>query len=436
MQSRKNGVPPRSRPGLSRRHALRAAACAAAYGVTRSPVFGQPTAAPSLDRQSDVAFTSSHDRLRGINIQQPFAHWQKGEPWNIRRGWDSWMPKQRLERIAASGVDFLRICVDPAPLLAVETKADLTSGIETVLRSVDAVLQAGMKVLFDVHVSTEHEDWNIQTLTDGIAGPHFLRLVEVETSIAAALQTRYDPQSVALELFNEPPPPSDFSSKTAWAEQLKHLYDAVRSAAPKHTLLLSGMNYASIDGLLSIDVKAFDANTIFVFHYYEPFIFTLQGVNLSYSKYLHRLQFPPQPSDRARAIERAIGLLKSDEQTSVLRKEYLVQQLMSGADQYFNVPQDIEFIRRRVGEVAAWSDQNKVDRKRIMCGEFGCFGDFAGRTGAALSDRAMWLQSVRQAVEDNGFGWCVHDLDESFRITSDNGAFIPELLAALGLRKP
>ena len=72
----------------------------------------------------------------------------------------------------------------------------------------------------------------------------------------------------------------------------------------------------------------------------------------------------------------------------------------------------------------------------IMCGEFGCFGDFASRTGAALSDRVMWLQTVRQAVEDNGFGWCVHDLDESFRITNDDGTFVPELLAALGLRKP
>lgn len=436
MRSRKNGVSPRSQHGLSRRLALRAVACAAAYGVTRSPVFGQQTAEPSLDRQADVAFASSHDRLRGINIQQPFAHWETGEPWNRRRGWDSWMPKERLAEIAASGVDFLRICVDPAPLLAVETKADLTSGIETVLRSVDAVLQAGMKVLFDVHVSTEHLDWNIQTLTDGIKGTHFLRLVEVETSIATALQARYSPQSVALELFNEPPPPSDFRFKTAWAEQLKHLYDAVRSAAPKHTLILSGMNYASIDGLVSIDVKPFDANTIFVFHYYEPFLFTLQGVNLSYNKYVHRLQFPPQPGDRVRVIERATSLVKSDEGTPLWRKELLVPQLIKNADQYFNVPEDAAFIRRRVGEVAAWADKNKVDRKRVMCGEFGCFGDFASRTGAALSDRVMWLQTVRQAVEDNGFGWCVHDLDESFRITNDDGTFVPELLAALGLRKP
>jgi hypothetical protein len=110
--------------------------------------------------------------------------------------------------------------------------------------------------------------------------------------------------------------------------------------------------------------------------------------------------------------------------------------LIKNADQYFNVPEDAAFIRRRVGEVAAWADKNKVDRKRVMCGEFGCFGDFASRTGAALSDRVMWLQTVRQAVEDNGFGWCVHDLDESFRITNDDGTFVPELLAALGLRKP
>jgi hypothetical protein len=55
-------------------------------------------------------------------------------------------------------------------------------------------------------------------------------------------------------------------------------------------------------------------------------------------------------------------------------------------------------------------------------------------TGAALSDRATWLQTVRQAVEDCGFNWCVHDLDESFRITNENGKFVPKLLATLGLR--
>jgi endoglucanase len=53
-----------------------------------------------------------------------------------------------------------------------------------------------------------------------------------------------------------------------------------------------------------------------------------------------------------------------------------------------------------------------------------------------LSDRAAWLGAVRRGVEGLGFNWCVHDLDESFRITDDDGTFLPEILNALGLHVP
>jgi len=432
LWSRKKGVIPKSKYGLSRRLALRAVASAAVYSVARSPVFGQRKAELPLDRQSDATFVSSRDRLRGLNIQQPFAHWERGVPWNKQKGWDNWLPRDRLATIAASGVDFLRICIDPAPLLAARTEVDLASGIETVLQAIDAVLQTGMKAVFDVHVSADHPIWNIHTLTDGTR----VRLVELETSIARTLQSRYSPHSVAFELFNEPPPLRDFYFKTAWTEQLRYLYDAVRSVAPKHTLILSGTNFASIDGLVLIDATPFDTNTVFVFHYYEPLLFTLQGLNLSYYKYVHRLQFPPKSGERLGVVERATALVNSDNDISVFGKQALIGELIKSIDQYFDVPQDIAYIRGRVDQVAAWADRNQIGRNRIMCGEFGCFGDFAGRSGAGLSDRARWLQTVRQAVEDSGFSWCVHDLDESFRITNDDGTFIPELLTALGLRTP
>jgi hypothetical protein len=403
--------------------------------MARSAVFGQQKAQPSIDRP-DATFVSSRDRLRGINIQQPFAHYETGMPWNKQKGWDIWLPRDRLAAIAASGVDFLRICVDPAPLLAAGTEADLASGIETVLQSIDAVLQTGMKAVFDVHVSMDHPIWNTHTLTDGTRGSHFLRLVEIETSIARTLQSRYSPHSVAFELFNEPPPLSDFYSKTAWIEQLKYLYDAVRSVVPKHTLILSGTTFASINGLVLIDATPFDTNTIFVFHFYEPDVFTYQGLNLSYHKYVHRLQFPPRSGERPGLVERATALAKSDSDISVFRKSALISELIKDIDQYFDVPQGIAYIRGRIDEVAAWADKNQIGRNRIMCGEFGCFGDFDGHIGAAQTSRATWLQTVRQAVEDSGFNWCVHDLDESFRITNDDSRFVPELLTALGLRTP
>jgi hypothetical protein len=365
--------------------------------------------------------------LRGVNIAQPFANWQKGLPWNLARGWNAWLPPERLAAIASAQFEFIRICVDPAPLLAAETADALDAGINTVTRAIDSALQAGIKVIFDVHVSMDHPTWNIHSLTDGPRGNNFLRLVKVETRIAEAVAGRYSPQSVALELFNEPPPSSDFVTKAPWPEQLALLYESVRTIAPKHTLLLSGTDFSSIDGLTALDPSGFDKNTVWVFHFYEPVIFCYQGLNSWYFKYVHHLHFPPRLGDRA-LLERTTTLVSRDSD--------LARDFTESIQRYFETPQDEVYIRRRLAVVREWADRNGIPPNRVICGEFGSFGDFHGEIGAASSDQATWLRSVRRGVEDLGFNWCVHDLDESFRITDDRGRFVPEMLNALGLHVP
>jgi endoglucanase len=419
--------------GLCRRVVLRGIAAATFCNVAQSVGATDPIGAKPAKSPSGGTFLATHDRLRGINIQQPFAHWQRGVPWHPTRGWNVWLPPRRLAAIASAKFEFLRICVDPAPLLTANTTRELDAAIETVTQAIDDVLQAGLKVILDIHVSADHPRWNIHSITDGPTGSNFLHLVKVETRIAEVVSAKYDPDSVALELFNEPPPSSEFIAKASWLEQLTFLYESVRRVAPKQTLLLAGTDFSSIDGLNAIDPSGFDVNTVWVFHFYEPFIFCLQGLNLSFFRYVHRLNFPPRSDERTKVLERANALVHLDSELSELARIAKSRDLNASIQKYFDTPQDQGYISRRFDTVAEWADRNGVGRNRVICGEFGSFGDFAGRIGAALPDRITWLATVRRGVEDLGFNWCVHDLDESFRITDDNGTFVPEILKALGL---
>ena len=111
--------PPQSGP--CRRLVLRGIGAAAFYSVPQSYGLCNPVATPSVTSRSEATFVSTHDRLRGVNIAEPFAYWQQGQPWNLARGWNVWLPPERLAAIASAQFEFIRICVDPAPLLAAET---------------------------------------------------------------------------------------------------------------------------------------------------------------------------------------------------------------------------------------------------------------------------------------------------------------------------
>jgi len=159
MRSRRAGCthnrPTSSESGPCRRSVLRGIA-AATFSIPQSYGLCNPVAAPSVTSRSEATFVSTHDRLRGVNIVQPFANWQKGLPWNLARGWNVWLPPERLAAIASAQFEFIRICVDPSPPLAPETADALDAGINTVTRAIDSALQAGIKVIFDVHVSMNH----------------------------------------------------------------------------------------------------------------------------------------------------------------------------------------------------------------------------------------------------------------------------------------
>jgi endoglucanase len=396
-------------------------------------------AAPSTKRAEspDAAFTGQ----RGLSVGRTFGSPVKDlanpeqyakEPYAPR--WSESMPRVLLKDLVDTGFDFLRIGIDPGPLLAAD-HITLEDRIRHITEAVDHTLAAGLKVVVDIHPSETHPLWNLHKLTAGPNEPAVKRFLEVMRTLAGAL-ARFDAKQVALEVFNEPPSPCEWRDRPSWSTQLKTLTDQVRVAAPRLTLLLSGPCYASMDGLHFIKPAQFDRNTIFVVHFYEPRIFTHQGFWASSSEYIQRLKFPPDPAQKDAMIAAVVQRVNEDTSISESEKNRLVAEASKNFQEYFANFKGYRAIDEFFDGIAKWAVQNEVDPRRIIIGEFGVLGDVYGKIAAAPEDRARWIEAVRTAAERRGFRWAVWAYSYSFGIIlgDTEGPLDPVIVKALGLK--
>jgi endoglucanase len=390
---------------------------------------------------SEVAFTGR----RGISVGRTFGSPVKdtADPNQYAKEpyappWPESMPSSVLKELTDAGFDFVRITIDPGPLLAAEP-AFLETRVSAIIQAVEHTLAAGLKVIVDIHPSESHPLWNSRTLSAGPNDSTVKRFLVVMRVLGAAL-ARFDAQRVALEVFNEPPPPCEWRDRPSWSTQLKALTQQVRLAAPRLTLLVAGPCYASIHGLSFIDASQFDRNTIFVVHFYEPHIFTNQGFwdSSSFVRYIQRLRFPPDPNQKDTIVDDVVRRINADAKISETEKKELIADARKTLQEYFLSRKGYAAIDESFDGIAKWAFRNKVDPSRVMIGEFGVLGDVYGKTAAAREDRARWMGAVRTAAERRAFRWAVWSYSYSFGIILGDtaGPLDPSILKALGLGGP
>ena len=245
------------------------------------------------------------------------------------------------------------------------------------------------------------------------------------------------PINVALEVFNEPPPPCQWPDRDEWSDQLKQIYDRVREAAPKLTLFVAGACWASLEGLKFLDPAQFDGNTIFVFHFYEPFVFTHQGFwgSSEYLQYVPPLSFPPDPLLRDSTVAAVAGRIRTAMAATPEARDDEVHEAHRELMKYFDDDQGPRFIAAQFEDVANWADSHGLDRGQIMLGEFGAMRNVYGKEGARPMDRARWIAAVRKGAERFGFRWAVWSLTNTMGIVTGDfaGPLDPTIIQALGL---
>jgi endoglucanase len=339
---------------------------------------------------------------RGINLSEWFA--QVYDPRGYtKEHFESWTTASDIALIKSVGFDHVRLSVNPQPMM---DAAHRRGGSEEYYGSLDAamkmILDAGLAVELDMHPDSDlkarlKEDDFVERFAD------FWRTV-------AQHYSSWDPERVFFEIMNEP----EMRDRYRWYGVESKLAAAIRQGAPAHTIIAAGANWDDDNDMIFLDPLR-DPNVIYVFHFYDPHIFTHQGATWGafYWHWLKGLHYPSDPQNAAQVSE-----LEPD---AIHRLDVI----RYGHDHW-----DAARIEAEINQAADWAKRNNVP---LVCNEFGVF------RRADPQDRARWLTDVRTSLEHHNIGWAMWDYSGSFGVvTKQNGKNVLDenTVRALGLHMP
>ena len=370
----------------------------AALLVLSLPLFAQ-------DRAADVktAFARAQHLKHGINASEWFA--QHSHDYSAKYT-DDYTDDADIALMAKLGFDSVRLSIDPVPLeqsmnhWGSGPNADFLARLD---RVVDAMLANGLAVQIDIHPEEPYK----QAVKNGNEGVE--RFVMLWRRLAAHYANR-DPEIVFFEIMNEP----EVNDPYRWAGIQAAAAQAIREAAPKHTIIATGPNWSDIIDLLTQHPLP-DGNMIYTFHFYEPNQFTHQGANWSdpYLIYTHGIPYP--------ATETSLDKL---EQVPDLADRF-------AQEHYWLDHWDAHRIRLEIDAAANWGKTYNVP---MLCNEFGAY-----RRVTDPASRMNWLRDVRTALEADGIGWTMWDYRGGFgAVWKEDGKpakVDDKVVEALGLKK-
>ena len=197
------------------------------------------------------------------------------------------------------------------------------------------------------------------------------QLINIWTQIAKHYKNRLN--KVFYELSNEP----GYDNIEEWGVVQGELIDSIRTIDTIHTLIVTPAWGGSVN--LKYLPEYDDDNLIYTFHFYDPFIFTHQGAQ---HVGLEELQGVPFPYDAEQMPELPASLIGT--------------QYENDYNNYVNLG-TIETIRGLIDTAVAFKEVRNVP---VWCGEFGADDKYS-----TTEDRALWYETLRTVLEENGIAW-------------------------------
>jgi len=330
---------------------------------------------------------------RGLNLTHWFEY-QRNRP----------VGAAEMQMLRSLGFDHVRIPIDPAVAGWSPARGGGLGFQSELDDAVAAALAAGLEVVIDLHWSPEAK---ARIEADG----------DAEEAVAGLWQQLAEsfagtpPRQLAFELCNEP----QYYGRAAprWPEVQRRYLQALRAAAPRHLVLLTAAQGSSFEALSRLALLP-DRNVAYVFHDYDPFLFTHQGAAWLEERHTTAglrsgIRYPATAQAGV-----APGLAHAHPQAA----RELAKHLAGGWD--------AGVIRRRIDRAGDWARANQV---RLLCNEFGVI-----RAHVDPASRYRWIADTRSALEANRIGWTLWDYCDIFGIVEDTPRRIePAALAALGL---
>ena len=201
------------------------------------------------------------------------------------------------------------------------------------------------------------------------------------------------------EILNEPHGIAD----ERWAEIQGEVIKEIRKADRKHTIIVGGTNFNSIEKMTVVPSYS-DENLIYTFHFYDPHIFTHQGATWNRPS-LAPLRDLPFPADKAR-VE--------------VHESFKGTWVQNCLENYENDSKPEKLISS-LDRAAAFSKERDVP---VFCGEFGVF-----LIQSPPESRVKWYKLVCGALAERKIPWTCWDYFGGFGIfkTQFRGDFPSDL---------
>ena len=380
---------------------------------------------------------------RALNMARWFT-WPRYEPGGAGIAWPPYQGAPReadfaaLGRLRDAGFDSIRLPVDPGPLIVFEgeRREEVWGVLFDAIRRIE---DAGLNVIVDIHPNSRHAVWGQNAVVAGVEAPAFVAVSNVIEETARRLQGHTG--TAALELLNEPRLKCKGADRALWQDMLQHLHARAATANPELTLIVTGACISTAEGLMAIDPGPFaGTNTLYTFHFYEPFSFTHQGAQFIPwpDKYLDGVPWPATTrpiSEPAALLDRRVASVAG---MSGVQRVGERDKALQNLRRYYKAGADIRLIDQRFRDVANWAGRHGIPTSAIFIGEFGVLRREPGKPGAFCADRARWLSDVRKAAAVQGFSWAYFNYDGPFGLIEgdDKQKLDPVILAALGLESP
>jgi hypothetical protein len=412
---------------LTRRHAA---------AVIAGATIGLPAIARAARRQAGPAIRLQ----RGMNLWPWFSLTREFPPPRTDYDWPPYDPTRAiptrgdLAALHRAGIDFVRLPVDPGPLLAFSGERRTTL-IGDVVKAAELALAQNLSIVVNLHPNLATHHWNADNLVGDIRAPLLTHYISLVREVASRL-ARLDPARVALEPLNEPP---QSCASADWTVIQSELLRTARAAAPQLTLLATGACGSMIPGLEALE-PVDDSNIIYTFHFYEPYVFSHQGAPWMTSepmyRYLNAVPWPSAAGTKPQTLAAVVARMAADAVTPATEKREIAATIERVLTQYFDAQPDRRYIDRHLARVTAWANKHNIARERVLLGEFGALRTDARYVAATAADRARYIGDVRESCEAAGMPWAFWNFFDGMGLTTDDRthAFDPAIASALGLR--
>ncbi len=299
-------------------------------------------------------------------------------------------------------IDLDRWVIDRDEVVAGTKEFAIDSTLFVILDSMETwTAEYGLSLTIDYH----QYDKSLNIRTVGDIGYRKM-VAELWKSVAHYYSTN-EREDIFFELTNEPGIMDDIPD-TAWRSMAREMLDSIRSVNEYHSVLYGESRWYDRDKLITNELFApDDTNLIYVFHYYDPFVFTHQGASWAGSNSTGNVPFP-YSEERWSTELSDFGV--SDGTADWVKEKFLNYYKNGNVNKIFN----------DIAEVKNWAIENNVP---VVCNELGVY-----EKSSQVRDRINWFTAIGEIFSELEIGYGIW-----FGQFDENEDLLPEVIEPLGL---